>query len=71
MGSTPKPSSSSMPSETCVSNFNAMVSSGVCGQGASLSSCCAALSSLGTCLDDIVAAMEQEADKYADTLDAM
>lgn len=48
-----------------------MADSGVCGKDASLSKCCAALSALGTCLDDIVAAMEKEPAKYADTLDTM
>jgi hypothetical protein len=60
------------PSDGCVHDFNALVQSGVCGKDSSLSECCAALSEVGSsCLAAVEAAMEEEPEKYADTLSAI
>jgi hypothetical protein len=69
---TPSPKPSDQPSQQCIDDFNAMVDSGACSKGASASKCCAALSAVGSsCLDAIEAAMEQEPEKYANTLSAL
>lgn len=67
----PSPGPSNGPTQQCIDSFNAMVDSAVCDKGSPMDKCCAAFAALGFCLDDIVAAMEKEPMKYADTLAAM
>ena len=55
------------PTEKCVADFNA-ATTGPCGSGSTVTTCCAALKGLGSCLDDIMSAMAQQKDKYADQL---
>lgn len=56
------------PTPECIQAFNAVVDEkGACGADSTLDDCCSALAGLGTCLDSILTAMEQDP-KYADML---
>lgn len=67
--STPSTAAANEPSQQCVKAFNAIVEEkGACDSDvSSLEDCCSALTGLGTCLDSILAAMQQDP-KYEEML---